>query len=70
MTKLSQRLDYYLAVRRSLGYDLSFSGRVLRGFTAFADREGADHITVDMLLRWKDALGAAMMHNPKCHHRD
>ena len=38
MTTLSQRLDDYLAVRRSLGYDLSFSARVLRGFTAFADR--------------------------------
>jgi integrase/recombinase XerD len=59
MTKLSQRLDDYLAVRRSLGYDLSFSGRVLRGFTAFADRERADHITVDLFLRWKDAFGAA-----------
>jgi len=59
MTTLSQRLDDYLAVRRSLGYDLSFSGRVLRGFTAFADREGADHITVDLFLRWKDAFGAA-----------
>jgi integrase len=59
MTTLSQRLDEYLAVRRSLGYDLSFSGRVLRGFTAFADREGADHITVDLFLRWKDAFGVA-----------
>ena len=57
MTTLSRRLDDYLAVRRSLGYDLSFSGRVLRGFTAFADREGADHITVDLFLRWKDAFG-------------
>jgi len=31
MTTLTQRLDDYLAVRRSLGFDLSFSGRVLRG---------------------------------------
>jgi integrase/recombinase XerD len=59
MTTLSQRLDDYLAIRRSFGYDLSFSGRVLRGFTAFADREGTDHITVDLFLRWKDAFGAA-----------
>lgn len=59
MTTLSQRLDDYLTVRRSLGYDLSFSGRVLRGFAAFADREGADHITVDLFLRWKGAFGAA-----------
>jgi integrase/recombinase XerD len=59
MTTLSQHLDDYLAVRRSLGYDLSFSGRVLRGFTAFADREGADYITVDLFLRWKNAFGVA-----------
>ena len=59
MTTLSQHLDDYLAVRRSLGYDLSFSGRVLRGFTAFADRGGEDHITVDLFLRWKAAFGAA-----------
>lgn len=59
MTVLSQRLDEYLSVRRSLGYDLPFSGRVLRGFAAFADQEGADHITVDLFLRWKDAFGAA-----------
>jgi len=59
MTTLSQCLDDYLAVRRSLGFDLSFSARVLRGFTAFADREGADHITVDLFLRWKNVFGNA-----------
>jgi integrase/recombinase XerD len=59
MTVLSQRLDDYLAVRRSLGYNLSFAGRVLRGFASFADRQGTDHITVDLFLRWKNAFGAA-----------
>jgi len=59
MTTLSQRLDEYLSVRRSLGYGLAFAGRVLRGFAAFADREGTDHVTVDLFLRWKDAFGAA-----------
>jgi integrase/recombinase XerD len=59
MSALSQRLDEYLSVRRSLGYNLSFAGRVLRGFAAFADREGTDHITVGLFLRWKDAFGAA-----------
>jgi hypothetical protein len=38
MTTLSQRLADYLAARRSLGNDLTFSGRVLRGF---ASREEA-----------------------------
>ena len=59
MSTLTQHLDNYLAVRRSLGYDLSFSARVLRGFTAFADRKGTDHITVDLFLRWKAAFGKA-----------
>jgi integrase len=59
MTTLSQRLDDYLAVRRGLGYDLSFAERVLRRFAEFADGKGADHITVELFLRWKDAFGAA-----------
>jgi hypothetical protein len=46
-------------VRRSLGFDLSFSARVLLGLTVFADREGADHITVDLFLHWKVAFGKA-----------
>ena len=59
MTPLTVRLKHYLAIRRSLGYDLSFSERVLRRFTAFADGEGADHITVDLFLRWKKHFGSA-----------
>jgi integrase/recombinase XerD len=59
MTTLTERLDEYIAVRRSLGYDLSFPARVLRGFTAFADREDCDHITVDLFLRWKKGFGKA-----------
>jgi len=59
MSTLTQRLDDYLAVRRSLGFDLSFSARILRPFTAFADRGGADHITVDLFLRWKATFGKA-----------
>jgi integrase/recombinase XerD len=51
MITLTERLDDYIAVRRSLGYDLSFAARVLRGFTRFADQEGTDHITVDLFLR-------------------
>jgi integrase/recombinase XerD len=59
MSTLTQRLDDYLAMRRSLGYDLTFSGRVLRGFTTFADRERINYITVDLFLRWKAAFGRA-----------
>jgi integrase len=59
MTTLSQRLDDYLAIRRSLGFDLSFEERMLRVFTRFADREGADYLTVDLFLRWKTMFGTA-----------
>jgi integrase/recombinase XerD len=59
MVTLTERLDDYISVRRSLGYDLSFAARVLRGFTRFADREGTDHITVDLFLRWKKGFGKA-----------
>lgn len=59
MTTLSQRLADYLAVRRSLGFDLTFDERILRVFTTFADREATDHITVDLFQRWKAAYGHA-----------
>ena len=59
MTSLTARLDVYIAARRSLGYHLFFSERVLRRFTEFADAEGEDHITVDFFLRWKNRYGSA-----------
>ena len=59
MTTLSKRLDDYLAIRRSLGYDLTASEQVLRRFAAFADHQGEDCITVDLILRWKAVFGAA-----------
>ena len=59
MMTLTERLHEYIIVRRSLGYDLSFTARVLRGFCVFAEREGADTITVDLFLRWKQGFGKA-----------
>jgi hypothetical protein len=59
MTPLTARLKHYIAIRRSLGYDLSFSERVLRRFAEFANAERADHITVDLFLRWKKHYGSA-----------
>lgn len=41
MKKLSQRLDQYLALRRSMGFDLSFEERVLRKFVSFANDNGS-----------------------------
>lgn len=59
MTPLTVRLKDYLVVRRSFGYDLSTSERVLRRFAEFAATEGADHVTIDLFLRWKEHFGCA-----------
>ena len=50
------QLDYYLSVRRSLGYDLRTDERVLRRFARFADQEGAPHIDTALFLRWDASL--------------
>lgn len=59
MTTLSDRLGEYLVVRRTLGFELAYSERVLRVFTAFADKHEIGVITPDLFLRWKRAFGAA-----------
>jgi integrase/recombinase XerD len=62
MTPLTARLKHYVAIRRSLGYDLSFSERVLHRFAEFVHAERADHITVELFLRWKKQYGSANSH--------
>jgi integrase/recombinase XerD len=56
---LTSQLDRYLSVRRSLGYDLGTSERILRRFTRFADCEGAAHIDTALFLRWHATLAEA-----------
>jgi hypothetical protein len=48
---LRQELKRYLSIRRSLGYDLGTTERVLHRFVEFADQEQAEHITTSLLLR-------------------
>ena len=59
MTTLTTRVDDYIGIRRSLGYDLTGTEKVLRRFAAFADQQEEDRITVDLILRWKAAFGTA-----------
>lgn len=59
MSTLSRELDRYLAIRRSLGYALGTSERILRRLTAFAERECADHINTELFLRWQEAFDGA-----------
>ena len=52
MSALSQAVDQYVAIRRGLGTQFRGLDSVFRGFTAFADREQATHVTTDLVLRW------------------
>ena len=62
MSAMSKELDRYLAVRRSLGFDLRTDERVLRRFVAFAEEQRADYISADLFLRWRAAFGEANRH--------
>lgn len=59
MSALAQELDRYLAIRRSLGYDLNSSARILRRFITFVEQQGGEHITTTFFLRWREAFGHA-----------
>ena len=59
MSTLAHELDRYLAIRRSLGFDLGTAARVLRRFVAFAHSKGVDHVTTELFLGWKDAFGGS-----------
>ena len=52
MSELREAAEQYLQLRRSLGSKLRESGRLLQSFVAFAEREGATHVTTDLALRW------------------
>jgi integrase/recombinase XerD len=59
MSTLSKELDRYLTIRRSLGYDLRTTERLLRRFIAFAEAENAHYINTALFLRWQEAFGHA-----------
>ena len=52
MSTLRQAAEQYLQLRRDLGCKLRETGRLLEDFVAFAEREGAPHVTTDLALRW------------------
>lgn len=58
MSTLSEELDCYLSIRRSLGHDLRTAERILRRFIAFMDQQRASHITADMFLQWQKTMVA------------
>ena len=52
MSELGQALRDYIAVRRSLGFQLRLPAGCLRNYVAFLEAEGASYITTELALRW------------------
>lgn len=52
MRTLSILLKEYLQMRRGLGSELKFEGRLLHNFVAFAAERGALLITIELALEW------------------
>jgi len=53
MSTLSEELDCYLSIRRSLGYDLRTDERILRRFVTYYEAQGDNHISTNLFLRWQ-----------------
>ena len=68
MTALRRAIDDYLTLRRRLGVTLHEAERVLVAFAAYAEREHAQHVTTDLVLRWAMPLAgiAAATVNGRC----
>ncbi len=52
MSELRQALEDYLALRRSLGFDLRLPARSLRNFISFVEANEATYITRELAVRW------------------
>ena len=52
MNPLDLALNEYIAIRRSLGFELREVTGCLRNFVAFLKIEGASYITKELALRW------------------
>lgn len=52
MNALAAALADYLALRRSLGYQLERAGQLLGDFVAYAESRSADHVTVELAVDW------------------
>jgi len=59
MNVLRQALADYLAVRRTLGYKLARSEKLLAQFLAFVEHRGEEHLTIETALAWATAPAGA-----------
>jgi len=60
MNGLRDAIEQYLALRRSLGFELRIQAGILRRFANFAEREKASYVTTGLVLRWVDTLTHAL----------
>lgn len=59
MNGLRGQLADYLALRRSLGFSLVRTEKLLKQFLAFCDTTGTDHVTVSAALTWATVPGGS-----------
>lgn len=59
MISFAERLDQCLAERRLYGGNWANQASLVRPFAAFADSQGAERITTELFLRWKEGYGSA-----------
>ena len=52
MTDPRAAIDSYLALRRSLGYQLTDAGWLLPDFIDYLHRHGAEHVSTELALEW------------------
>lgn len=52
MSRLDTALNEYLAIRRTLGFELREVAGCLRNFVTFLETESTSHITTGLALRW------------------
>ena len=62
MSALSEQLDRYLNIRRSLGFKLGTAARILRRFVEFADSCGVEYVSTELFLGWQKSFGHANAH--------
>ena len=56
MSTLETHVQNYLRLRRTLGYDLTETGRLLHRFAAELDATDVTHITTEVAVRWALAV--------------
>lgn len=59
MSKLRSSVEDYLAIRRSLGFTLERTGKLLPEFVAYLDPAGSQTITIALALDWAMANAGA-----------